>query len=229
MIAEGVSVLRALVNAYRRRSRPTVGRGEPQDASRSEPVAISRAAQPPPGESSRARDQGGASEPAPARQASQDPGSPPHPPLVSTPTAPNAAPTTRAARGWAYEVAPTFQDAASVPPRGIVGAWKIDDTGSPTGDFVRNPSFRARRMTPRSAVILVIINVVIACAVAAFLLTRYSSHAPASARHEHRTARSSARLERPPARTPRHATKARVVPPVRSTRRRPSAAVAQPA
>jgi hypothetical protein len=36
-----------------------------------------------------------------------------------------------------------------VAPEAIVGAWKIDDDGSPTGEYEANPNYRpARRRLP---------------------------------------------------------------------------------
>ncbi len=47
----------------------------------------------------------------------------------------------RKAGEWWYEIDPAFKGAGSIPPHRIIGAWWIDDTGSPTGEFVANPYY----------------------------------------------------------------------------------------
>ncbi len=48
--------------------------------------------------------------------------------------------------GWVYAIdstyAPDGPDGA-VPPEGIIGAWKIADDGTPTGEFQANPRYRS--------------------------------------------------------------------------------------
>jgi hypothetical protein len=45
--------------------------------------------------------------------------------------------------GWVYEIRAGLDPMGTVPPEDIVGAWKIDAGGVPTGEFTRNPQFRA--------------------------------------------------------------------------------------
>jgi HEAT repeat protein len=46
------------------------------------------------------------------------------------------------AGGWVYELDLSFRGTGSIPPERIVGAWRIDDNGSPTDEFVANPNYR---------------------------------------------------------------------------------------
>lgn len=75
-------------------------------------------------------------------------------------------------RGWAYEVDPAFEGTDVVPREHIIGAWRIDDSGSPTGDFVENPYFRAPPRRSVWVIVLVVVNVLIACGAAVFFVTR---------------------------------------------------------
>jgi hypothetical protein len=46
--------------------------------------------------------------------------------------------------GWVYVVDPTYApDGAdgAVPPEGVIGAWKIADDGTPTGEYQANPRY----------------------------------------------------------------------------------------
>jgi hypothetical protein len=45
--------------------------------------------------------------------------------------------------GWVYEVVGNYAEGDDVPPEAIRGAWKIDDDGRPTGEFIPNARFRA--------------------------------------------------------------------------------------
>ena len=42
------------------------------------------------------------------------------------------------AAGWVYEIDPGYDGRGPVAPENIIGAWRIDDQGSPTGEFVAN-------------------------------------------------------------------------------------------
>jgi hypothetical protein len=42
------------------------------------------------------------------------------------------------AAGWVYEIDPGCDRGGPVSPEHIIGAWRIDDQGSPTGEFVAN-------------------------------------------------------------------------------------------
>ena len=44
--------------------------------------------------------------------------------------------------GWVYEIDSKYDPNGAVPPEGILGAWKVDDDGIPTGDFEPNPNYR---------------------------------------------------------------------------------------
>jgi SAM-dependent methyltransferase len=46
------------------------------------------------------------------------------------------------AGGWEYELDPSFRGTGLIPPERIVGAWRLDDDGSATDEFVANPSYR---------------------------------------------------------------------------------------
>jgi hypothetical protein len=75
---------------------------------------------------------------------------------------------------WVYEIDPAFDRANPVPPQGIVGAWRIDDSGSPTGEFVANshylPSTPKNRRLHRHAMLATVALVVIALVIAGVLL-----------------------------------------------------------
>ena len=44
--------------------------------------------------------------------------------------------------GWVYKIEGTFGPDESVPPEAIVGAWKVDENGVLTGEFISNPNHR---------------------------------------------------------------------------------------
>jgi hypothetical protein len=46
--------------------------------------------------------------------------------------------------GWVYEVVGNYAEGEDVPPEAIRGAWKIDEHGEATGEFIPNPRFRSR-------------------------------------------------------------------------------------
>jgi hypothetical protein len=43
--------------------------------------------------------------------------------------------------GWVYAIDPEFDGSASVPRRGIIGAWRVDGLGRLTGEFKHNPEY----------------------------------------------------------------------------------------
>mgnify|MGYP001338948586 CR=1 FL=1 len=43
--------------------------------------------------------------------------------------------------GWVYAISGRYSDQEHVPPDEIIGAWKVDEHGEITGDFVPNPNF----------------------------------------------------------------------------------------
>jgi hypothetical protein len=57
--------------------------------------------------------------------------------------------------GWVYRIAGHFGPSDAVPPEAIVGAWKVDDGGNISGDFIRNEKYNAVRWpaTSQSAIV----------------------------------------------------------------------------
>ena len=45
--------------------------------------------------------------------------------------------------GWVYEIAGHFGPDDAVPPTAIKGAWRVDEQGRVTGEFMPNPRFMA--------------------------------------------------------------------------------------
>ncbi|HCU91534.1 MAG TPA: hypothetical protein DHU96_01735 [Actinobacteria bacterium] len=46
--------------------------------------------------------------------------------------------------GWVYAIDPAYAPEGpdgAVPPEGIIGAWKIADDGTPTGEYQANPRY----------------------------------------------------------------------------------------
>jgi hypothetical protein len=43
--------------------------------------------------------------------------------------------------GWVYEIDQKFDPNGAVPPEGVIGAWKVDDDGIISGDFIPNPRY----------------------------------------------------------------------------------------
>jgi hypothetical protein len=51
--------------------------------------------------------------------------------------------------GWVYKIEGDFSPQDYVPPEAIVGAWKVDNNGNITGEFIPNPNFRRpKKSTP---------------------------------------------------------------------------------
>jgi hypothetical protein len=75
---------------------------------------------------------------------------------------------------WVYEIDPALDRASPVPPQRIVGAWRIDDLGSPTGEFVANSSYRPsapkKRRSPRRAALAALALVILALVIAGVVL-----------------------------------------------------------
>jgi hypothetical protein len=44
--------------------------------------------------------------------------------------------------GWVYAVDPAFDPSGTVPPHGVVGAWKVDDRGEIVDEFTWNTNYR---------------------------------------------------------------------------------------
>ncbi|HBF34031.1 TPA: hypothetical protein DDW35_05660 [Candidatus Sumerlaeota bacterium] len=47
--------------------------------------------------------------------------------------------------GWVYKIEGDFGPTDHVPPEAIVGAWRVDEKGKVTGEFVENPKYRPRK------------------------------------------------------------------------------------
>jgi len=45
--------------------------------------------------------------------------------------------------GWVYRIEGNYDPNGAIPPEAIAGAWKVDENGKITGDFIPNPKFRA--------------------------------------------------------------------------------------
>ena len=43
--------------------------------------------------------------------------------------------------GWVYEIYGNFGPEEHVPGSAIIGAWKVDDSGTIVGEFIPNPNF----------------------------------------------------------------------------------------
>lgn len=50
----------------------------------------------------------------------------------------------RTPNGWVYQIDGIFAPDDVVPPEAIVGAWKVDGSGTIFGEFVYNPNYRPR-------------------------------------------------------------------------------------
>jgi len=44
--------------------------------------------------------------------------------------------------GWVYEIDPRWDSDGEVPLEGIIRGWKVDETGSLTGEVWNNPNYR---------------------------------------------------------------------------------------
>jgi len=44
--------------------------------------------------------------------------------------------------GWVYEVHSGYDSRGTVPPHAIRGAWKVDDDGNLTGEYVANEKYQ---------------------------------------------------------------------------------------
>lgn len=44
--------------------------------------------------------------------------------------------------GWVYKIEGTFGPTEYVPPEAVVGAWKVDEGGNLTGEFVSNHNYK---------------------------------------------------------------------------------------
>lgn len=46
--------------------------------------------------------------------------------------------------GWVYQIDGVYGPEDTVPPERIVGAWKVDEKGEITGEFIHNPKYRPK-------------------------------------------------------------------------------------
>ena len=44
--------------------------------------------------------------------------------------------------GWVYKIEGSFGPTEYVPPEAVVGAWKVDEGGKLTGEFVPNHNYK---------------------------------------------------------------------------------------
>jgi hypothetical protein len=44
--------------------------------------------------------------------------------------------------GWVYKIEGAFGSEEDVPPESVVGAWKVDENGNLTGEFITNPRYQ---------------------------------------------------------------------------------------
>ena len=42
--------------------------------------------------------------------------------------------------GWVYKIEGDFKPEEQIPPEAVVGAWKVDENGNITGEFIPNPN-----------------------------------------------------------------------------------------
>lgn len=49
---------------------------------------------------------------------------------------------TRNPNGWVYRISGTYGPDEEIPPEAIIGAWKVDESGKISGDFIRNPKYK---------------------------------------------------------------------------------------
>jgi len=45
--------------------------------------------------------------------------------------------------GWVYKIEGSFGPTEYVPPEAVVGAWKVDEGGNLTGEFVPNHNYKS--------------------------------------------------------------------------------------
>ena len=43
--------------------------------------------------------------------------------------------------GWVYAIDGEYDPNGAVPPEAIKGAWKVDENGKITGEFIPNPNY----------------------------------------------------------------------------------------
>src|SRR5205085_11653400 len=94
-----------------------------------------------------------------------DPDAPPYPEELQDLAAENPG-------GWVYDIEPGQQNAEVISASHIRGAWRIDDRGSPTGEYVPNRQYRApvAPVRRRRRWLWLLALVIVALAVAAVVL-----------------------------------------------------------
>jgi len=50
--------------------------------------------------------------------------------------------------GWVYEIYGNYEPHEHVPASAVIGAWKVDESGSIVGAFIPNPNFVAPEASP---------------------------------------------------------------------------------
>ncbi len=43
--------------------------------------------------------------------------------------------------GWVYRIDSKYDPSGKVPPKGIVGAWQVNECGEIVGEFKHNPNY----------------------------------------------------------------------------------------
>ncbi len=47
----------------------------------------------------------------------------------------------RTPNGWVYKIDAAYDVSGDIPPEAIVGAWKVDENGEISGEFLENPNY----------------------------------------------------------------------------------------
>jgi hypothetical protein len=48
--------------------------------------------------------------------------------------------------GWVYAIDGHYDPNGAIPPYGIKGAWKVNDSGEIVGNFIPNPNYDPQRV-----------------------------------------------------------------------------------
>ncbi len=46
------------------------------------------------------------------------------------------------ANGWVYKIEGSFSPTEYIPPEAVVGAWKVNENGNLTGEFIPNQKYK---------------------------------------------------------------------------------------
>lgn len=63
------------------------------------------------------------------------------PPLIPVPTPEAVAEAKKNPGGWVYAIRGNYSERDHVPASAVIGAWKVDDEGEITDEFLPNPNF----------------------------------------------------------------------------------------